>query len=170
LQLARWRADSARLQLTEAESTLKRLENPFTPENLLDWLLRHGLKVVAIILGMLLLRRGSGMSSRRIVTLLSARGQRGTTAEKEHRISTLVGVFQNAASVAIVAGGILMIFQEVGVPVGPLLGGAAVLGLAVAFGAQNLIRDYFYGFVILLENQYKLNDVIKIRDIAGQVE
>jgi small conductance mechanosensitive channel len=50
------------------------------------------------------------------------------------------------------------------------MGGAAVLGLAIAFGAQNLIRDYFYGFVILLENQYKLNDVLKIGELAGQVE
>ena len=63
-----------------------------------------------------------------------------------------------------------MILQEAGIPIAPLLGGAAVFGLAVAFGAQNLIRDYFYGFVILLENQYKLNDVVKIGDISGQVE
>jgi len=58
----------------------------------------------------------------------------------------------------------------VGVAVAPLMGGAAVLGLAVAFGAQNLIRDYFYGFVILIENQYKLNDVLRIGSISGQVE
>ena len=63
-----------------------------------------------------------------------------------------------------------MILQEAGIPIAPLLGGAAVFGLAVAFGAQNLIRDYFYGFVILLENQYKLNDVVKIGDLSGQVE
>jgi small conductance mechanosensitive channel len=63
-----------------------------------------------------------------------------------------------------------MICEEVGVAVAPLLGGAAVVGLAVAFGAQNLIRDYFYGFVILLENQYKINDVLKIGDVSGQVE
>ncbi|WP_152049993.1 mechanosensitive ion channel domain-containing protein [Tautonia marina] len=170
LQLARWRAETARSQFSEAESTLKRMENPFAPENLINWTLRHGVNIVAIIVGMLLLRWGSRLISRRIVSLMSQRGQRGTTAEKEHRISTLVGVFDNAASVAVVVGGILMIFQELGVPVGPLLGGAAVLGLAIAFGAQNLIRDFFYGFVILLENQYKLNDVIRIQGIAGQVE
>ena len=63
-----------------------------------------------------------------------------------------------------------MIFEEIGIAVGPLMGGAAVFGLAVAFGAQNLIRDYFYGFVILFENQYKLNDVLKIGELSGQVE
>jgi small-conductance mechanosensitive channel len=64
----------------------------------------------------------------------------------------------------------LMLFEEVGIAVAPLMGGAAVVGLAVAFGAQNLIRDYFYGFVILLENQYKINDVLRIGDVSGQVE
>src|SRR5262249_45022224 len=43
-------------------------------------------------------------------------------------------------------------------------------GLAVAFGAQNLIKDYFSGFVMLLENQYMLNDTIRIGDVTGQVE
>jgi len=63
-----------------------------------------------------------------------------------------------------------MACEEAGIAVAPLMGGAAVLGLAVAFGAQNLIRDYFYGFVILLENQYKINDVLKIGEVSGQVE
>jgi small conductance mechanosensitive channel len=63
-----------------------------------------------------------------------------------------------------------MILTEVGVNIIPLMGGAAVLGLAVAFGAQNLIRDYFYGFMILMENQYTINDVVKLGDVSGQVE
>ncbi|MFN7890391.1 MAG: mechanosensitive ion channel family protein, partial [Pirellula sp.] len=51
-----------------------------------------------------------------------------------------------------------------------LMGGVAVVGLAVAFGAQNLIKDYFYGFVMLLENQYMLNDTVRIGGLVGQVE
>jgi len=98
------------------------------------------------------------------------RGFRGTYEESEDRAKTLVGVFQNAASTTVIGGGTLMMFEEAGIAVAPLMGGAAVIGLAVAFGAQNLIRDYFYGFVILLENQYKLNDVLKIGDVSGQVE
>jgi small-conductance mechanosensitive channel len=108
--------------------------------------------------------------SHRIVSLVARGGFRGSKEEREARAHTLVGVFQNAATVVIVAGGILMILQEAGIPIAPLLGGAAVFGLAVAFGAQNLIRDYFYGFVILLENQYKINDVVKIGSLSGSVE
>ncbi|MGC4007206.1 MAG: mechanosensitive ion channel [Pirellulales bacterium] len=99
-----------------------------------------------------------------------SRGARGSREEREDRAKTLLGVFHNAVSVTIVIGGTLMICEEVGIAAGPLMGGAAVFGLAVAFGAQNLIRDYFHGFVILLENQYKLNDTLRIGDISGQVE
>jgi len=63
-----------------------------------------------------------------------------------------------------------MILEELGANITVLMGGVAVIGLAVAFGAQNLIKDYFYGFVMLLENQYMLNDTIRIGGVTGQVE
>src|SRR3972149_1936469 len=63
-----------------------------------------------------------------------------------------------------------MLLAEVGVNIIPLMGGAAVLGLAAALGGQNLLRDYFTGFMILMENQYAVNDVVKIGDVAGLVE
>jgi small-conductance mechanosensitive channel len=70
----------------------------------------------------------------------------------------------------VLGGGALMLLDETGIAVLPLMGGAAVLGLAVAFGSQNLIRDYFSGFMLLLEDQYGLNDVVKIGAISGAVE
>jgi small conductance mechanosensitive channel len=63
-----------------------------------------------------------------------------------------------------------MILEELGANITVLMGGVAVIGLAVAFGAQNLIKDYFYGFVMLLENQYMLNDTVRIGGVTGQVE
>ncbi|MGE3776415.1 MAG: mechanosensitive ion channel family protein, partial [Pirellulaceae bacterium] len=51
-----------------------------------------------------------------------------------------------------------------------IVGGMAVLGLAIAFGIQNLMRDYFSGFVILMESQYAINDVVKIGNFGGLVE
>ena len=126
--------------------------------------------IMATLLAMLFLHWPMGQISKRIVGLVASRGMRGSKAERENRANTLISVFHNAATLAVFIGGFLMIFDEAGVPIGPLLGGAAVLGLAVAFGAQNLIRDYFYGFMILLENQYKLNDVVQIGDHSGQVE
>ena len=64
----------------------------------------------------------------------------------------------------------LLAFQEAGVDIKTVLGGAAILGVAFAFGAQNLMRDYFTGFMIVLEDQYELNDLITIGAITGRVE
>lgn len=163
-------AESRRLEAESAQKKLETLANPFAPQNLLRWLLRSGVRVIGIALGMLALLWLSGVMKARLVAVLARGAIEGSTEDRENRAKTLVGVFQNAASIVIVVGGALMIFTELGVNVAPLLGGAAVAGLAIAFGAQNLIRDYFTGFMILLENQYGINDVVKIAGVSGQVE
>lgn len=124
------------------------------------------LSVILIMLGLLWLSR---IISRRLVQLFSKSGT-GDQKDREDRASTLGSVFDNAARVAIFIGGTLMILDVLGIPIGPLLGGAAVMGLAIAFGAQSLIKDYFTGFIVLLENQYKINDVITIGGMTGTVE
>ncbi|MFT5300930.1 MAG: small-conductance mechanosensitive channel [Mariniblastus sp.] len=94
----------------------------------------------------------------------------GTTAERKHRSQTLIGVFQNTGNAAIIVGGILMMLDAVGVPIAPLLGGAGVVGLAIAFAAQSLVKDYFCGFILLLENQFKIGDNVTINGMTGTVE
>lgn len=163
-------AEQKKGEAAHAENEVVTLKNPFSMHNMLQWLLDHGVKISLILVSIGVLRMLLKVSTKRFVVLMIKSGARGTPEEREDRASTLVGVFHNAGSLAIIVGGVLMICDEVGVAVGPLMGGAAVVGLAVAFGAQNLIRDYFYGFVILLENQYKINDILKIGDVAGQVE
>ncbi len=163
-------ADSKRQEADAAENRLESLRNPFAPRNVLQWVLDHGIRLIAIVMGMFLLNRIAGFFSHRSISLVSAGTSRGTKIERENRARTLVGVFQNAATVAIFITGFLMLLEEVGANVTVLMGGVAVIGLAVAFGAQNLIKDYFYGFVMLLENQYMLNDSIRIGTLTGQVE
>lgn len=160
----------ARNELVEARKRVAQVQNPLAPRNLFRWLLDHGLDIVAILLGTAALYFLVRALGSRIVLAVAERGIRGSTEERVGRANTLVAAFQQASSLAILVGGVLMVLQEVGIPIAPLLGGAAVFGLAVAFGAQNLIRDFFQGFMILIENQYKLNDVIKIGDHSGQVE
>jgi len=157
----------------EAESAQKKveaLESPLSPQNLLRWGVLHGPRVAGIIVGMFLILWVSRLIEKRVVALVAHRGEQGTVEERENRAKTLLGVFPNAVRVAVIPAGILMVIAELGVNIIPLLGGAAVAGLAVAFGAQNLIRDYFTGFMILLENQYGVNDVVKIADTSGLVE
>ncbi|WP_425616785.1 mechanosensitive ion channel domain-containing protein [Anatilimnocola sp. NA78] len=164
---------AAKLRQTElsvAEAKLGQLKNPLSLQNLLQWLLSHGPTLSLILTVMYGLHKVMRLSTRRVVDLMVQSTSRSAPEENEARVNTLAGVFQNAASLTIIIGGAIMVFEEAGIAVAPLMGGAAVLGLAVAFGAQNLIRDYFYGFVILLENQYKINDVLKIGEVSGQVE
>ena len=163
-------ADQKRQEAKAAEEKVADLRNPFSLRNLLQWLIDHGPKVLGMLLAMIIILQTIKVFGHRIIKLMVGSTGRGSTIERENRAQTLVGVFQNAASVAIIVGGSLMVLDEMEVKVGVLLGGVAVVGLAVAFGAQNLIKDYFYGFVMLLENQYMINDVIKIGDLSGQVE
>lgn len=94
----------------------------------------------------------------------------GDEAERVNRANTLAGVFQNTGNMVIVVGSLMMILDAAGVPIAALLGGAGVVGLAVAFGAQSLMKDYFCGFILLLEDQYKVNDFVTICGLSGVVE
>ena len=153
-----------------AQRKVEQLRNPFAPQNIWRWIVESGPKVAGILVGMAGLLWLARVLRSRLVMVLVHTADRGTPEERENRAKTLVAVFSSAASVAIIVGGSMMILTELGLNIVPLLGGAAVIGLAVAFGAQNLIRDYFYGFMILLENQYGINDVVSIGGVSGQVE
>ena len=106
----------------------------------------------------------------RIAALLAHRSFRGNAQERENRAQTLAAAFANTATVATLVSAGLMLISELGFDIKPIVGGAAVAGLAVAFGAQNLMKDYFAGFMILLENQYALNDTITVAGVSGTVE
>ncbi len=106
-------------------------------------------RVVIIVLLVLMFRWLIRFFSKRLLPVV-ARAGRGTEVERENHAQTLVSVFSNAIETALYLGALLVVLQTLNVPVATLLGGVAVVGLAVAFGAQNLIRDYFTGFMILL--------------------
>ncbi len=86
------------------------------------------------------------------------------------RMKTLSSVTRKTVSVVvwIIAG--LYLLYMIGAPVSTILASAGVMGIAFAFGAQSLIKDFFYGFFILLENQYTIGDWIKVGSISGTVE
>lgn len=90
--------------------------------------------------------------------------------EQVKRAETLGRVFRYLAEVIVVVVAITLILSELGVAIAPILGAAGVIGLAVGFGAQSLVKDYFAGFFILLENQMRQGDVVDIAGKAGLVE
>ncbi|MCI5105092.1 MAG: mechanosensitive ion channel family protein [Pseudomonadales bacterium] len=86
------------------------------------------------------------------------------------RIRTLLPVVRNIAFFSICGFAALVLLSELGIDIVPLLAGAGVLGIAIGFGAQTLVKDYLNGFIIILENLLKVDDVVRIGDRIGQVE
>lgn len=93
-----------------------------------------------------------------------------TDDEEVKRAATLGRVFRYIASVVISLITITLILSELGISIAPILGAAGVMGVAVGFGAQSLVKDYFTGFFLLLENQMRLGDVVEAGGKAGVVE
>jgi len=108
---------------------------------------------------------------RRLLRLFRERITRGMDdPEQVKRAETLGRVFRYVAAVVVLVIATTLILGELGVAVAPILGAAGVVGLAVGFGAQNLVKDYFAGFFILLENQMRQGDVVEIAGKSGLIE
>jgi small conductance mechanosensitive channel len=90
--------------------------------------------------------------------------------EGMQRVRTLSRVLRYALTVAVSVVTVLLILGEFGISVAPLLGAAGVAGIAIGFGAQSLVKDYFTGFFLLLENQIRLGDVVEAGGKTGAVE
>lgn len=90
--------------------------------------------------------------------------------EFSKRAETLGRVFRYMAAVVVSLIATMLILAEIGISVAPILGAAGVVGLAVGFGAQSLVKDYFTGFFLLLENQIRQGDVVQLGDHSGLVE
>lgn len=90
--------------------------------------------------------------------------------EGVRRAQTLIKLLRQMIIVAIWVMAVLMALGEIGVNVAPILAGAGVVGLAVGFGAQNLVRDVISGFFLILEDQVRVGDFVTINGTNGQVE
>jgi small-conductance mechanosensitive channel len=96
--------------------------------------------------------------------------RRLASVDEAARIDTLVRVFRNAAVVVIFVVAGTLILNELGISVAPILATAGVAGVAIGFGAQSLIKDYFTGFFLLLDDQVRVGDVVEIAGKGGLVE
>lgn len=106
---------------------------------------------------------------KRIVTqMIRRRG--GHDIELEKRAATLSAIIRNTMAVIVWILAIIMALKEGGFDIGPILAGAGVVGLAVGFGAQNLVHDVISGMFMLLENQIRVNDVAILNGTGGLVE
>ncbi len=91
------------------------------------------------------------------------------TTSKEKRGRTIAQLIRGVGRVVIIVGALLLTV-DVFMDIGPILGGAAILGLAVSFGAQSLVKDIITGFFMLIEDQFAVGDVIEVAGLGGSVE
>jgi small conductance mechanosensitive channel len=99
-----------------------------------------------------------------------ARSQEGPLSAHEQRARTLLSLVRSMGMVVIAVIVLFMVLSAVGVDLKPLLAGAGVVGLAVSFGAQSLVKDIISGLFILFENQFGVGDVIRVDPVSGTVE
>jgi small conductance mechanosensitive channel len=115
-----------------------------------------------------LARAGLARFERRLIEQGRQQGDVPTEASK--RAETLVRLLRQGVVIMLWLVALLIILNELGISVGPILASAGVVGLAVGFGAQNLVRDVISGFFLILENQVRVGDVAIVNGTGGLVE
>jgi small-conductance mechanosensitive channel len=138
-------------------------------EKAVNWSVTSGLRIVLIVVGALI--------AVRLLRFLVSKIQRffedddpTTKSEREKRAETLTRTLGNIITIIVWFFAGMMILKELGVEIGPILAGAGIAGLAVGFGAQSLVKDFLSGIFIIIENAFRVGDVVKIADTAGLVE
>ncbi|MBE9007079.1 mechanosensitive ion channel family protein [Fortiea sp. LEGE XX443] len=131
------------------------------------------IKLAVVVLGTYVVTRLSyALIDRFTTTLISSGALLGSdTSERLRlRVSTFSGVTKSIVTIIWVGVGVLLALVALGIDIVPLLAGAGLVGVAVSLASQNLIKDAINGFLIILEDQYALGDVINVGDVGGLVE
>ena len=144
-------------------------EPAWNPRLLLHWLLTHGVNVVIILVGAFIVVRAANLAIEHLRFKL-ARRRATTDLEWQRRAATLGGILTSLVTVTVAFVAILMLLRELTIDVLPILTGAGIAGLAIGFGAQNLVRDVISGFFLILEDQVRVGDLARINGVAGTVE
>jgi moderate conductance mechanosensitive channel len=131
-------------------------------------LIRGGARVLGIWLLAWLTYRVVRLAARRIELAVDD-GDDSVTTLRERRGQTIAQLLRSMGRVVVLAIAILLTFNTF-IDIGPILAGAGILGLAVSFGAQSLVKDVISGFFILFENQFGIGDVIEVAGKTGLVE
>ncbi|MFN8305974.1 MAG: mechanosensitive ion channel family protein [Ferruginibacter sp.] len=134
------------------------------------WLEQHGIKILIILICALILYKIFSKLTKKVVRIAIVSDTSMTKMAQKKREDTLVKIFTWTMRLLLISISALMLLQEIGVPVAPILASAGIVGLAVGFGGQYLIRDIISGFFIILENQYRIGDVVNFDGTAGLVE
>lgn len=135
-------------------------------ENIKVGLISHGWRIVLILILMIIAIKVAKWACKRFFNMQA----KGKDAEFQKRADTLSGVATGFLGIVIVIVAGVMILGELQIEIGPIIAAAGVVGIAVGFGGQYIIRDVITGFFILYDDQIRVNDVVVIADKGGLVE
>ncbi|MEC7919652.1 MAG: mechanosensitive ion channel family protein [Chloroflexota bacterium] len=139
--------------------------------DIFSWIFSQGLVILIMILTIWgIVRLIDRIFPRLVTTFVMSRSEYGEHEESEKRATTLSRVFTGGAQIIVILAGVFMILSKLSIPVGPVLAGFGVVGIAVGFGAQHLVRDLISGIFVIAENQYRTGDVVTIAGTSGLVE
>lgn len=136
----------------------------------IDWSADHLLQISLILICVELLYRLLSKALNQLIHRLAQRRDLFPTAsDRKKRLKTLDGLINASLRLVTIIIATIMIINELGVNTAPLIASASIVGVALGFGAQSLIRDFMSGFFIIVENQYRVGDVIEIAATMGGV-
>ena len=132
-----------------------------------DWFFTSGIRILLIIILTAGIMRIFRKLARRFSRFFVKKRDR---EDSNKRAKTLSSVIRNALNIVVGAVALMMILDQVGVKIGPIMAAAGIVGVAVGFAGQSLVKDIINGFFILLEDQIRVGDYVKIADLSGTVE
>ena len=138
--------------------------------NITPWFFDHGIKIVAIVIVAYLIRKFAGIFIEKVIRKIIISDHLLTKEAERKREDTLIRIFTVSLGILVWLLALLIILQEAGIAIGPLLAAAGIAGLAFGFGGQYLIRDLISGIFIIMENQYRIGDVVCFDGTCGLVE
>ncbi len=143
---------------------------PRTRDDLLNLLVERGLRIGIIVLAAYITVRAIHLWIGYFEYRFTSEATGPAGQERRRRARTLSGTLASLFTVAIAFSAGLMVLQQLSIDVLPILTGAGIAGLAIGFGAQNLVRDVISGFFLILEDQVRVGDLAQIQNVTGLVE
>ncbi len=145
-------------------------EPEWDPRYFLHWSLTHGVNLIIVLVGSYVVIRAASIGIEHLQFKLARRHGGVVDLEWQRRAATVGGILTRIVTVSVVFIAALMVLRELTIDIAPILTGAGIVGLAVGFGAQNLVRDVISGFFLILEDQVRVGDQARINGVAGSVE
>ncbi|MCC6713504.1 MAG: mechanosensitive ion channel [Candidatus Dadabacteria bacterium] len=153
------------------EDYITRVTDPEFARSTLDWLVTSGLRILLIVvIAFVAVKLVYRLIDRLEARIAVRSGAFESALETGRRLTTVRNLLKHLVFIVIWSIAAMIVLRELGVDIAPIIAGAGIMGLAVSFGAQNLVRDIISGFFMIMEDQVRVGDVAVVNGTGGTVE